>query len=56
MHKVIQPVCLHLFQIPDVTAHPDDDEDDDDALCALMRNIKVLSAGHLWPLKHHFNP
>lgn len=33
------------LQPPDVTAHPDDD-----TLCALLRDIKVLSAGHLSPL------
>lgn len=45
VHRLILPHCLHPFQPPDVTAHPDDD-----TLCALLRDIKVLSAGHLSPL------
>lgn len=45
MHRLILPHCLHPLQPPDVTAHPDDD-----TLCALLRDIKVLSAGHLSPL------
>lgn len=43
--RLFLPHCLHPFQPPDVTAHPDED-----TLCALLRDIKVLSAGHLSPL------
>lgn len=45
VNRIILPQWLHPMQPPDVTAHPDDD-----TLCALLRDIKVLSAGHLRPL------
>lgn len=43
--RLILSHWLHPFQPPDVAAHPDDD-----TLCALLRDIKLLSAGHLSPL------